>query len=178
MLERVDVNIRGAATATVFVEDIDYDAKGQRERIVYGDVNGGAGFTTEYDYDEFTFRVTRIRTRRTSDNALLQDLRYTYDAVGNIVEMADQAQQTVHYNNDVMAPVWKYEYDAIYRLIQATGREHAGQNASRENDVYGSPLINAPNPNDLQAMRNYTETYTYDRVGNFEELVHSTTNSA
>ncbi len=30
LLERVEVNLRGAAVATPFVTDIDYDAKGQR----------------------------------------------------------------------------------------------------------------------------------------------------
>jgi hypothetical protein len=124
LLERVEAHVRVAPNATVFVDDIDYDAKGQRERIVYGN-----GVVTEYEYDEFTFRVKRIKTTRTSDNALLQDLRYFYDAVGNIVEMADLAQQTVMHNGQVAEPLWKYEYDAVYRLIHATGREHAGQNA-------------------------------------------------
>ncbi|MBK9261999.1 MAG: toxin, partial [Polyangiaceae bacterium] len=178
LLERVEAKIRGAQNATVFVDDIDYDAKGQRERIAYGDVTQGAGVVTEYEYDELTFRVKRIKTTRTSDSVILQDLRYFYDAVGNIVEMADLAQNSFYHNGELIEPIWKYEYDAIYRLISATGREHAGQNASVDHDVYGFSLVNAPNPNDPQAMRNYTETYSYDAVGNFVEMVHATLNSA
>lgn len=46
LLENVDVKLRGATTATSFVRDIDYDAKGLRERIQYGN-----GSTTGYTYD-------------------------------------------------------------------------------------------------------------------------------
>ncbi len=173
LLERVEAYVRGAQAATIFVDDLDYDAKGQRERIAYGN-----GVVTEYEYDELTYRVKRIKTTRTAGPVLLQDLHYTYDAVGNIVETADLAQSTVFYDNDVMAAVSKYEYDAIYRLINATGREHAGQNANIQQDAYGFPLVNAPNANDPQAMRNYAESYAYDQVGNFIEMIHATVNAA
>ena len=53
LLERVDVNLRGAAVATPFVTDIDYDAKGQRTLIDYGN-----GVRTTYEYDPLTFRLT------------------------------------------------------------------------------------------------------------------------
>ncbi|UQA60396.1 SpvB/TcaC N-terminal domain-containing protein [Polyangium aurulentum] len=167
LLEKVEVRIRGAATWTTFVDDMDYDAKGQRGRIAYGN-----GVITEYSYDPLTFRLTRIKTTRTSDAALLQDLRYTYDPVGNIVEIADLAQSDIYYNNEHVKPVWKYEYDAIYRLIEATGREHAGQNADIQQDENGFPLVNTPNPNDPQAMRHYTEQYAYDAVGNILKMIH------
>ncbi|MBK9264881.1 MAG: RHS repeat protein [Polyangiaceae bacterium] len=44
LLEGVEAHVRGAPTPTVFVDDIEYDAKGQRERIEYG--NGK--FTREW----------------------------------------------------------------------------------------------------------------------------------
>ncbi len=59
LLESVDVKLRGAATVTNFVSNIDYDAKGQRERIQYGN-----GSTTGYTYDEKTFRLKRLLTTR------------------------------------------------------------------------------------------------------------------
>ncbi|HEY5959813.1 MAG TPA: toxin, partial [Polyangiaceae bacterium] len=40
LLDKADVRLRGAAAATAFVSNIDYNAKGQRERIQYG--NGAA----------------------------------------------------------------------------------------------------------------------------------------
>src|SRR5262249_11245409 len=44
LLDRVDVNLRGAAATTPFVTNINYSAKGQRELIVYGN-----GAQTAYD---------------------------------------------------------------------------------------------------------------------------------
>ncbi|MDC3986510.1 RHS repeat domain-containing protein, partial [Polyangium jinanense] len=166
LLEQVEVRLRGSANWTTFVDDIDCDAKGQREKIVYGN-----GVVTEYSYDPLTFRLTRIKTIRPSDGALLQDLRYSYDPVGNIVEIADLAQKTV-FNNGPVEPVWKYEYDALYRLSEATGREHAGQNVDIQQDDGGFPLLNVPHPNDPLALRNYTERYQYDAVGNIEKMIH------
>ena len=52
------VNLRGAAAATVFVANIDYNAKGQRTLIDYGN-----GVRTTYDYDERTFRLMRLDHR-------------------------------------------------------------------------------------------------------------------
>src|SRR5208283_3795868 len=37
LLEQIAINVRGVATATPFVTDIEYNAKGQRELIAFGD---------------------------------------------------------------------------------------------------------------------------------------------
>ena len=80
LLEQVRVTQTGVAEK-LFVKDIDYDAKGQRERIVYGDRNGNNLATTSYQYDKETFRLLHLRTTK-SNGDLLQDLYYTYDPVG------------------------------------------------------------------------------------------------
>ncbi|AUX35897.1 MULTISPECIES: SpvB/TcaC N-terminal domain-containing protein [Sorangium] len=167
LLERVQARIRGAVAWTTFVDDIDYDAKGQRERIEYGN-----GTFTAYTYDPLTYRLTRLKTTRSSDSAVLQNLRYVYDPVGNIVEIGDSAQQTVFFNNDVVSPSAQYVYDAVYRLIEATGREHAGGLSDAPRDQNDLPIQSLPHPNDAQALRNYTEQYVYDAVGNLLRMVH------
>ncbi|XYI02101.1 RHS repeat domain-containing protein [Sorangium sp. So ce1128] len=167
LLERVEARVRGAAAWTTFVDDIDYDAKGQRERIEYGN-----GTFTAYTYDPLTFRLTRLKTTRSSDSTVLQNLRYVYDPVGNIVEIGDSAQQTVFFNNDVVSPSAQYVYDAVYRLIEATGREHAGGLSDAPRDQNDLPIQSLPHPNDPQALRNYTEQYVYDAVGNLLRMVH------
>ncbi|WP_437776708.1 RHS repeat domain-containing protein [Sorangium sp. So ce1097] len=167
LLERVEARIRGAAAWTTFVDDIDYDAKGQRERIEYGN-----GTFTDYTYDPPTFRLTRLKTTRSSDSAVLQNLTYVYDPVGNIVEIGDSAQQTVFFNNDVVSPSAQYVYDAVYRLIEATGREHAGGLSDAPRDQNNLPIQSLPHPNNTQALRNYTEQYVYDAVGNLLRMVH------
>ena len=104
----------------------------------------------------------------------MQDLRYTYDPAGNITRIDDAALQTIFHDSEQVEPVCDYTYDAIYRLIEANGREHIGQTAFDFNPPdgnlrdYASPGCSSCHPNDLQAMRNYTERYEYDAVGNFE----------
>ncbi|MBE9128306.1 MULTISPECIES: SpvB/TcaC N-terminal domain-containing protein [unclassified Coleofasciculus] len=177
LLEQVDVRLRGAVEWTPFVTNIDYDAKGQRQLIEYGN-----GVRTVYTYDPLTYRLTRLHTTRVSDSVRLQDLHYTYDPVGNITEIRDEAQQTIFFNNEVVSPSTKYEYDALYQLIRADGREHAGQAANNlpehkpeykpHYDFNDSTRRNLPHPNDGQAMRNYSEKYEYDSVGNILTLIH------
>jgi YD repeat-containing protein len=94
LLETIDANLRGETAAEQpvwkpFVTDIDYHAKGQRERVVYGN-----GVTTTYNYDPLTFRLVRLQTLR--DSEPLQDLSYTIDPMGNITHIEDDAQQTIY----------------------------------------------------------------------------------
>lgn len=173
LLERIDSNLRGAVESTQFVTGVSYDAKGQRLQIDYGN-----GATTRYEYDEKTFRLTRLRTRRASDGAKLQDLNYTYDPVGNITAIRDDAQQAVYFKNQVVTTNAEYEYDAIYRLIKATGREHLGQagghpNAPKQPGPDDSFWTNLSQPGDGSAMGNYTECYVYDEVGNILKMAHA-----
>lgn len=183
LLDRVDVRLRGAAAATPFVTNIDYNAKGQREHIDYGN-----GARTTYEYDRFTFRLIRIETTRPAGAgglasqifnvpSVVQDLRYTYDPIGNLTRVEDAALTTGFRGGAVVDPVGRYTYDALYRLIEAQGREHIGQTAFAVNEPGGGRRDHpfggaAAHANDLQALRNYTERYEYDAVGNFEVLRH------
>ena len=160
------MNLRGADTLTSFVNDIDYNAKGQRESIEYGN-----GIRTAYKYDRLTFRLTALLTTR-SLNTQLQSLNYFYDPVGNITQIRDDAQQTIYFNNQVTEPHTQYTYDAVYRLIEARGREHIGQLSRPQTNWSDEFRVNLPHPHDGHAMRPYTERYEYDEVGNFKLLHH------
>jgi hypothetical protein len=183
LLDQIHVNLRGAAAATTFVTNIDYDAKGQRAKIAYGN-----GAVTTYSYDPLTFRLTNLRTTRPPvpdsiasqlfrDPTVIQDLRYTYDPAGNISQIEDASLRVVFYNNEQVEPISRYTYDAVYRLIEAQGREHIGQNAfdfaPSDGNYRDYPFVGIKvNPNDAQALRNYTQRYEYDSVGNFEIFRH------
>ncbi|MEO5726932.1 MAG: RHS repeat-associated core domain-containing protein, partial [Byssovorax sp.] len=167
LLEKVEARVRGAAAWTTFVDDIEYDAKGQREKIVHGN-----GTRTTYTYDPATFRLVRLKTVRDSDGAVLQNLAYAYDPVGNITEIKDSAQQTVFFDNAVVSASTRYVVDALYRLTQATGREHAGGMADVQRDQNDVPLKNLPHANDTSALRTYVEQYVYDAVGNLLTMSH------
>lgn len=188
LLDKVEVNLRGATAATPFVSNIEYDAKGQRTLIRYGN-----GAQTTSDYDNETFRLTNLRTTRPAGrNGLVsrifrsavtvQDLRYTYDPAGNITRIADAALATVTHAQQIVEPVCRYTYDAIYRLVEATGREHIDQSAFQfappDCNYRDHPYVGPAQTNDLQAVRNYIERYEYDPVGNFERTVHHATNGS
>jgi RHS repeat-associated protein len=183
LLEALDLQIRGAVDAAgtavraPVVAGVDYDAQGRRTVVRLGN-----GAQTEYTYDPLTARVTRVLTTRAGhpgdcpDPAAtpcgVQHLRYTYDAVGNITRLADAAQPTVFFANAVVPSGADYTYDALYRLVAASGREHAGQQAAPGTSWNDAGRTRLPHPNDGQAMRRYTESYTYDLVGNLVELAH------
>lgn len=124
LLERVKVLLPsingGALQETVFVENIHYDEKGQRQSITYGNE-----VKTRYTYDPQTYQLLRLNTYKS--NGELLGLYYTFDPVGNITELEDRAIPTVFFGNHKIEPRSRYTYDALYRLIQAEGKEHIAQ---------------------------------------------------
>lgn len=171
------------------VTDIDYDAKGQCQRIDYDN-----GVSTFYDYEPLTFRLVHLLTRRNATDfagdcpqpypvgwpgCQVQNLHYTYDPAGNITHIRDEAQQIIYFKNKRVEPSADYTYDAIYRLIEATGREHLGQgNKPIPHSHDDAPHIRLPHPGDGNAMGTYIERYLYDAVGNFLEMQHGNSGPA
>jgi RHS repeat-associated protein len=171
------------------VKNIDYNEKGQRVLIQYGN-----GAETRYSYDPETFRLIHLYTRRdaTFDEDCgdepprfpapekppkgkqcgLQNIHYTYDPVGNIIVIRDYAQQTIYFNGEVVRPDADYTYDAVYRLIKAHGREHIGQASVPHTTWNDLSRVTLAHPHDGQKMRNYSEIYEYDEVDNFLKLKH------
>ncbi|MEO6548019.1 MAG: SpvB/TcaC N-terminal domain-containing protein [Ferruginibacter sp.] len=159
---------------------IEYNAKGQRTRMQYGN-----GTTTRYHYDLLTFRLVQLRTTRTSpgetlpnaasdlsDRNVLQNLYYTYDPSGNITEILDDAYEPVFFNNQEVQPRNRYTYDALYRLVQAEGRENGSLDQA---PGHGRPedmaAVSFP-VSDPLASRNYIQDYRYDAVGNILQMKH------
>jgi len=169
-LQTVELDHKAAGTTNTVVGDITYDAKGQRTSVVYGPANAPTT-TTTYTHDPLTYRLTRLRTLRHSDDAPLQSLHYHYDPAGNVTDARDTAQQTVYFQNTVVEPANGYEYDALYRLIEATGREHSSQGTSQRGHTQ-LPIGPQPMTSDPSAMRRYTQRYTYDAVGNIQTTQH------
>jgi RHS repeat-associated protein len=161
LLRTVDVTPSGGAPQSV-VSEIDYNEKGQRLLIRYG-----SGVTTRYAYEPDTLRLSTLTTADGAGQPL-QGLTFTYDAVGNVAEIDDSATPTVNYNGGAVSSSQRLVYDALYRLAQATGREHIGQ-TSTQDQIYGYRL---PAPTDLNAFRNYTESYAFDWLGNFRSVQH------
>jgi RHS repeat-associated protein len=205
LLERLDlwreqaaepIALLATSTATdAIVTNVEYNAKGQRTRVEHGN-----GVITTFVYEPTTFRLLRTVTRRPGGAFAtdcpnpptplelptrpcgVQNLQFAFDPAGNVTGVYDDAQQTIYYNGTVAPPSSRYRYDALYRLIEASGREHAS-NAMADlpaNRPAWKPHYDfndwtrrgLPRPGDGQAMVPYVEQYTYDKVGNLEQFAH------
>ena len=150
-----------------FVRNIDYNEKGDRSKIVYGN-----DVTTTYLYDKKTFRLIHLQTKKMNGD-FLQDLYYTFDPVGNITQVADKSIPDVFFNNQLIQGISTYTYDALYHLKEATGREHAGQLAFGGEDNWDDlPFLKKYSPNSPMQWRNYTQQYRYDAAGNILQMKH------
>jgi RHS repeat-associated protein len=166
-LERVELDNK------TFVERIAYNAKGQRTLIAYGNK-----VMTRYAYDEQTFRLARLRTEEFSapanlayqpNSGLLQDFAYEYDLIGNITGIHDRAPKGgLPAQPDQLDRT--FTYDPLYRLLSATGREC---------DIAPPPppWDDSFRGDDPTLTRPYTQSYTYDAVGNMTELQHTAPNN-
>jgi RHS repeat-associated protein len=184
------------APSPVGLAALTYDAKGRRRQVDYKN-----GATTYLVFDPLTSQLTDLYTRRgpafdeDCDNPQpppptipaphppvgpscgLQNLHYTYDAGGNVTHIHDGAQQSIYFRNQRVQPDGDFIYDAFYRLVQATGREHLGQaggvrNAPRPPGADNALQIRLDHPGDGSAMGTYVETYVYDSVGNIRTWKH------
>lgn len=163
-----------SAVETPFIVDIQYDAYGRPIETTRGN-----GSRTTDTYDPLTKRLANRRTVRNTDAVVLQDTSYTYDPVGSITTMLNNAVQDIFFRNNVVSPNATYTYDALYHLTLATGREHLGQT----NGAAPTPTAAAPagtpvtSPADGKAFAAYQESYTYDVVGNILSLRHQISDS-
>ncbi|WP_081758232.1 RHS repeat-associated core domain-containing protein, partial [Enterobacter sp. DC4] len=161
------LTLSGGTEQPVLVS-LTWSAAGQKLQEVHG-----SGVTTNYAYEPQTRRLTGIKTERPAGHdsgaKVLQDLRYGYDPVGNVLTVSDNAQETRFWRNQKVVPVSTYAYDSLYQLIRATGRENA---AAGQQGRSLPPLI-TPLPADSSQYTNYTRTYAYDAGGNLTQIRHS-----
>ena len=124
-----EVSLNQSQGAVILADNIQYNQNGQMVHVERAN-----GITTDYTYDPAqAFRLTRILSTQASST--LQDLNYTYDPVGNILTLVDDA------NTDLKKQAI-YTYDDLNRLLLAT--------------------VSYPNHQD----KNYTQTFSYDSIGN------------
>ena len=182
----------------VFVERIVYNAKGQRVHIAYGN-----RLMTRYAYDPTTLRLARLRTDSYVGGGLiyapkgvpLQDFAYEYDLAGNVLRVTEQtpgcgvrnnAQATLYPQLQAQlaagdALVRDFEYDPLYRLTLATGREANNISMNRRpwgdlpRDGFNWGAPGTPTPDTARDQtRLYQETYSYDAAGNMLAVGHGT----
>ena len=75
------------------------------------------------------------------------------------------------FDNRRVEPSCDYTYDAAYKLIEASGREHLGQ-LGQPNSPGPFYKFRSQSPRDGNAMGAYVESYGYDAVGNILTVQH------
>ncbi|MDG9883638.1 RHS repeat protein [Pseudomonas sp. GD04058] len=157
--------VKGGEQVTV-AEALDYDAVGNLLHETHGN-----GVRVDYRYEAQTLRLLAMRIERPAGHplgaALLQDLHYEYDPVGNLLRIADEAESPRFWRNQRVLPESLYRYDSLYRLVEASGREMATVRWEG-----GRPWI-APVLLDEGTYTHYTRSYQYDRGGNLSQIRHA-----
>ena len=168
-LESIQQKEAIAPTFTSLVSDIDYTPTGKRATTTYAN---GTTTTNTYDADE----LYRLRTRETTGpSGALQHLTYTYDANGNVTNIADAS-------NTVTAKTTTYVYDDLNRLLSATVSGSANNDDSTQTYTYdalgnlltrsdvgtylyeGNQNASYANPHAVTSIDG--DTLTYDENGN------------
>lgn len=184
-----------------FVRHIAYDAAGRRVLLVRD------GIMTRYAYGPSTARLARMRTDRlasagagtdiiftaTADEPLA-DIAYTYDLAGNLIGLQDRtpgcgvaanpdaAGQTGTLRQRLAAGdalLRAFDYDPLYRLVCATGRESAAIASPRPGGDepragFNSGRMGAADQDNMPSLsRLYREDYGHDPVGNLVSMRHS-----
>jgi RHS repeat-associated protein len=149
-----------------YVNHIAYNAKGQRLLIAHGN-----NIMTRYVYDSKQFRLLRIRSEKyiqnnwmfTPDGGVKQDSKYKYDLTGNIVgtNEANVSECGIGGTNSLER---EFNYDPLYRILNANGRENSPTISPIWDDRYRS--------SDNTTTTAYTQNYSYDRLGNIQKLQH------
>lgn len=152
---------------TDYVKHIAYNAKGQRLLIAFGN-----SVMTRYVYDNKTFRLKRLKSEEytltdwefsPSAGTVKQDHAYINDLIGNIIKINDESPNCGVGGTGSLAR--EFEYDPLYRLIEADGRENSPSTPFPWwDDSYRST--------DNSLTTAYTQHYTYDKLGNIQKLQH------
>jgi insecticidal toxin complex protein TccC len=143
----------------LLVSDQMYNASGKIEQE-----KAGNGVISMWTYDPADDRMRQLSARK--GGRVLQDLRYDYDPVGNVISMDDQSQPVIWFANQRVDPINRYCYDSLYQLISATGREVASV-------ANGPGLPGLISPVDPSRLQNYLQRWSYDAGGNRIEQRHS-----
>jgi RHS repeat-associated protein len=169
-LVSVDIKDNPSATPVNYIQRMAYNAKGQPLLVAFGN-----GVMTRYLYREDNFRLLRMKSEKysvsdltytPSSGTVKQNYTYGYDLSGNIISINDTTPDC-GYGPTPDSLTREFSYDALYRLLSASGRETAAYSSVPWQDFY--------RPENTSLARGYTQTYDYDKLGNIQSLQHVAT---
>ena len=154
--------------------NIVYNASNQPLELSFNDIA-----VVRRGYEPTTQRLIALSSARSQlsgdvNTSELQSVTYTYDPVGNLVLMRDKTQQDL-FCYPQPESVGDYTYNALYRVVNATGQEHPGIEANThingfKQSIYAS--LCPADPLDQVTTVPYTEEYSYDNSSNLIQMTH------
>ncbi|WP_219095526.1 RHS repeat domain-containing protein [Pseudomonas sp. UMAB-40] len=155
-LQQVQLRLAPAEAWKAVLEDARYNAAGQ---II--EQQAGNKVLSTWAYDDADGRLTLLKAG-VPGQGLLQHFQYEYDRVGNVLRIDDLTFKPMYFANQLIDGHREFTYDALYRLICATGHDAAPSTG----------LPGRPSPTDPANHLNYTQHYEYDEGNNLIKLVH------
>jgi RHS repeat-associated protein len=160
----------------MLVDHVTRDADGLVKEIQYGDA---ADTTTGFTYDDLR-RLRNLTTFRSNQSGwtngehtqqmLLQDEQFTYDRVGNPVEVRDW-RDPEEWPTGAKPVTRKLQYDDLYRLSRIDYQQVGGEDAWI--DPYAAEVLDNERPQPSPradfsdgGKRVQWQTYAYDWLGN------------
>ena len=153
--------------AHTLISELRYNAFGQVEFQ-----RAGNGMQTLTDFDPASGYLMRVHCRLGAAGLTLQDLNYEYDPVGNVTRHEDRSIATRYHANRRIDPVNTFQYDTLYQLIQATGRERIGAGTGPQ-----LPELIGLGSVEPALIGTYTRRYQYDAGGNLTLMQHTGQNN-
>lgn len=137
---------------TTYVSDTLYTSLGEAQRIQLGEGTNRAWLS--YYFDDNTRRLTRNIVDAETPQPMVADVNYTYDASGNLTQIADRPQ-------DRPADVQCFQHDYLQRMTEAWTPSSGDCGAAPTVAGLGGP---AP----------YWQSFRLDKVGNrVSEVQHT-----
>ncbi|WP_097302042.1 RHS repeat-associated core domain-containing protein [Pseudomonas chlororaphis] len=159
-------------TSHPLLTSVRYSAAGQVQEEVAGN-----GVTTHYHYQPQTQRLLAMRTERAAQpgqRRLLQDLRYSYDPVGNGLSVEDLLPAEAGSHAASALEPNTYLYDALYQLVAARAYEQV--DAPEQGRDLPTPLLLSSLTG--ANLSRYQRGYQYDWGGNLTQIRHQSANTA
>ncbi len=160
----------GTLVRTEVFASADHDAGGRRlsRRL-------GNGVTQDWTYELDTRRPARQRALL--GGSTLQDLRMSYDPMGNVLRVVDMVQEP-GFSGALLqglntSATTTYRYDPHYRLTEAQGRVHRALLPTDDVPSSAGYRFSRRVPlNDGSQVERYTRTYQYDQADNLLRMRH------
>ncbi|HEX8104900.1 MAG TPA: toxin TcdB middle/N-terminal domain-containing protein [Solirubrobacteraceae bacterium] len=170
LLDTIGWTVSGGS-ARPYVTGTSYTAHERPLTVTLANVSGTPVIATTYSYDPMTYRVSGVTAARLADAAVLQQLTYHFDPVGNLT----------HVENGVtLAPGsppgdGDHTFDALYRLIASSGRVMDGYTQMVERGAGYEPFFRGDGP---PGAETYSAIYSYDDGDNLTDATYTAPSSS